>query len=601
MTSKEIRRKYIQFFCNKGHVEIAPSPLVLENDSTTLFTSAGMQPLIPYLKGKPHSRGKRLVNSQPSIRLQDIEEVGDNRHTTFFEMLGNWSLGDYFKREQLPWCWEFLTKKLAIPSARLAVSVSGGGYGILKDEESTNLWKKIGVPENRIYSYPIGEENWWSRSGSPDKMPEGEIGGPDSEVFYEFDTPHDIKYGKLCHPNCGCGRFLEIGNSVFIQYIKDKNGLLSELPQKNVDFGGGLERITAAVCDNSDIFQIDIFRPIIKAIETETSTRYGVSKEKDRSFRIIADHIRASCAILAEGVVPSNKLQGYVARRLIRKAMFHLRLLGSGVSGGALAHIGESLKENYPSVLERWEEIEKNISGEGVRFGEALDRGLAKLKKAVDGGMKVDGKFAFNLYQTEGFPLELTVEILKKNGQDVSESEIGVFEKEFGRHKNLSRSAAVGMFKGGLGGPSEIITKFHTATHLLHASLRVILGEHVLQKGSNITSERLRFDFSHQQKLTDEQIKKVELLVNEQIKKDLPVSYEEKDLQDARKEGALAFFGEKYREKVKVYTIGDPGGKWFSKEVCGGPHVSKTGEIGYVRIKKQEKIGAGIIRLYVSG
>ena len=600
MSTDEIRKKYLDFFKKKNHVEITPSPLVIDSDPTTLFTSSGMQQLVPYLKGEKHPQGSRLVDSQPSLRLQDIEEVGDNRHTTFFEMLGNWSLGDYFKKEQLPWVWEFFTKELGLDPERLHVSVFEGNDEVPKDTESEEIWKSLGLPESHIHFYGA-DKNWWSRAGAPDKMPVGEIGGPDSEIFYEFEeVNHDPNFGKFCHPNCDCGHFLEIGNSVFMQYQKDKNGKLTELPQKNVDFGGGLERIAAAVIGSSDVFKIDMFFGIIKSLEEETGINYGSDSEKDRSFRVIADHLRASCNLLAEGVVPGNKLHGYILRRLIRRAVFHFHLLGSGISGASVAHIAEDLRKFYPNVDKNWQFVEENLSAEATRFELALKRGLARLTSAVAKGEEINGRFAFDLYQTEGFPLDLTIEILKQNGMKFTAEEKNAFESEFERHKDLSRTSSAGMFKGGLAEAGETTTKLHTATHLLHAALRQVLGEHVGQKGSHITSERLRFDFSHPRKLTDEEIKKVEDLINLKIKEDLLVSFSEMPLKEAIALGAMHFFAEKYGQKVKVYTIGDPEGVWFSKEVCGGPHVNHTGLIGSVNIIKQEKIGSGIIRIYAS-
>ena len=600
MSTDEIRERYLDFFKKRGHVEITPSPLVIDSDPTTLFASSGMQPLIPYLKGEKHSQGSRLVDSQPSLRLQDIEEVGDNRHTTFFEMLGNWSLGDYFKKEQLPWIWEFYTKELGLDSKRLHVTIFEGNDEVPKDTESFETWKSIGVSENHIHFYGA-DKNWWSRAGAPDKMPAGEIGGPDSEMFYEFEeVEHDPKFGSFCHPNCDCGKFLEIGNSVFMQYQKTEDGKLIELPQKNVDFGGGLERVAAAVIDSPDVFKIDMFSGIIKKLEEEIGIDYGADVGKDRSFRVIADHLRASCNLLAEGVVPGNKLHGYVLRRLIRRTMFHFHLLGSGISGGEVAHVAEDLRKFYPNVDKNWQFIEENLSAEATRFELALNRGLARLTSAVARSEKINGQFAFDLYQTEGFPLELTIEILKQNGMSFTPLEKNAFESEFEKHKDLSRTSSAGMFKGGLAEASEITTKLHTATHLLHAALRQVLGEHVGQKGSHITSERLRFDFSHPQKLTDDEVKKVEDLINLKIKEDLPVSFTEMPLTEAISLGAMHFFAEKYGEKVKVYTIGDSKGIWFSKEVCGGPHLTHTGPLGSVRIIKQEKIGSGIIRLYAS-
>lgn len=606
MTTSDIRKKYLDFFESRGHKEISPSPLVIESDPTTLFTSAGMQQLVPYLKGELHPLGVRLVDIQPSIRMQDLDEVADNRHFSFFEMLGNWSLGDYFKKEQLSWVWEFFTKEAGLDPERLHVSVFEGNKDVPKDIESFEIWKKIGLPESHIHFYGA-EKNWWSRAGAPDKMPAGEIGGPDSEVFYEFsEIPHDPKYGKFCHPNCDCGKFLEIGNSVFMQYQKTEDGKLIELPQKNVDFGGGLERVASAVMNDPDVFHIDLFADVIAKTEKETATLYNSDPVKDKSFRIIADHLRSSVNLLAEGVVPGNKLHGYALRRLIRRAMFHFHLLGSGISGSALAYIASSYRRFYPNVNKNWPIIEENLTAEANRFEAALKRGLAKLTRAVSAGEEINGEFAFNLYQTEGFPLELTMEILDRNGMIFSSDEKNAFESEFEKHREASRSASAGMFKGGLAEASEITTKLHTATHMLQAALRQVLGEHVGQKGSHITSERLRFDFSNPKKLTDEEIRKVEDIVNEKIREDLPVSFTTMSLEDAVSSGALHFFAEKYGNEVKVYTIGpksDPETSSeppFSREVCGGPHVSHTGEIGGVKIIKQEKIGAGVIRIYAT-
>lgn len=569
MTSNEVREKYLKFFMSapRMHREIAPAPLVLEGDPTTLFTSAGMQPLIPYLKGESHPKGKRLVDCQPSLRTVDIDEVGDNRHLTCLKMLGNWSLGDYFKKEQMPWIFEFFTKELGLSKEKLWASVFEGTKDVPKDTETFEIWKSLGIPESRIFFYGT-DKNWWSRSGSPDEMPEGEIGGPDSEIFFEFDSvKHDKSFGPHCHPNCDCGRFLEIGNSVFIEYEKQADGSLKELPQKNVDFGGGLERITMAVNNLQDIFQIDIFEPIIKRIEKAVGKKYENNK---KAFRIVADHIRASEALANEGIIPSNKLQGYILRRLIRRATLQVRNLKKGFSDKDF-----SLISNNPLILD---EVKK--------FKDSLTRGLRELEKTE----KVSGKVAFDLYQSYGFPLEITLDVLSQRGETLNKKE---FEKEFEKHKELSRTASAGMFKGGLADNSKEVTKLHTATHLLHASLRKILGESVSQKGSNITSERLRFDFSYPRKLTDEELTQVEDLINLQIEKNLPVTYEVMSLDEAIKFGALHFFAEKYGKEVKVYKIDD-----FSIEVCGGPHINHTGEIGHVKINKQEKVGAGILRIY---
>lgn len=577
MKLSEVRQKYLDFFTSgdRAHKLISAAPLVLENDPTTLFTSSGMQPLVPYLMGEPHPEGRRLVNSQPSIRLQDIDEVGDNRHTTFFEMLGNWSLGEYFKQEQLPWIWEFLTSSdwLNLPNEKLWVSVFEGNDRVPQDNESVEIWKSLGVPEERIFYYSA-EKNWWSRSGTPEQMPEGEIGGPDSEVFFEFtDIEHDPKFGEKCHPNCDCGRFMEIGNSVFIQYKKTGNGL-EELQQKNVDFGGGLERLTAATINNPDIFKIDVFADLIAKIETLTSRQY--EGENMRSMRIIADHLRAANALAENGVEPANKQQGYVMRRLIRRAVVKLKGL-----------MGEIHSTDFSSLTNV-----KIILDEIDKFKKTLDKGLREAEKIT----AIDGQKAFNLYQTYGFPLELTIEIFEEKGQKIDRDQ---FQKAFEEHKEKSRTASAGTFKGGLADHSQETTSLHTATHLLHAALRNVLGEHVGQKGSNITVERLRFDFTHPQPLTSEEIIKVQDLVNEQIDKDLPVTMQTMSLRQARDQGALAFFGDKYDEKVNVYIIGDPEGEWFSKEVCGGPHVEHLSDLGgHVKITKEQSIAQNVRRVY---
>lgn len=601
MNTYEVRDKYLNFFNTgvRGHKKISSSSLVPEDDPTTLFTSSGMQPLVPYLMGEVHPEGKRLVNSQPSIRVQDIEEVGDNRHTTFFEMLGNWSLGDYFKEEQLNWFFEFLTKEIGLPKERLSVSVFEGNGSVERDDESGKIWEKIGIPKSKIYYYGV-KDNWWSRSGPPDLMPTGEIGGPDSEVFFEFpNIKHDSKFGKECGPSCDCGRFLEIGNSVFIQYIKEKNGALNELPNKNVDFGGGLERLTAAVNDDADIFKIDAFSGFISDLEKATGIDYGSNKKADRSIRIVADHTRAATMLLREGVVPSNKQQGYVLRRLIRRAVFHFKILHPEQFGKFTGEAIDRFENTYSNF--DWSnklEIQRLFSEESNKFEKALERGTKKLNNAIIKNTKIDGNFVFDLYQSEGFPLDLTIEILEKEGRSLTDFEKKSFEIEFEKHRNASRTASSGMFKGGLADKSIDTVKLHTATHLLNWALGVVLGNHVVQKGSNITSDRLRFDFSHDTKLTDEELLEVEKLINEKIDKSLPVGFEMMDKEDALKTGAVHTFGEKYGEKVKVYYIGDNIKDAFSKEFCGGPHVENTKEIGNVKISKQKKVGTGLIRLY---
>ncbi|MFZ3301158.1 MAG: alanine--tRNA ligase-related protein [Microgenomates group bacterium] len=567
ITSDQVREKYLKFFEKRGHVIIPPAPLVLEKDTTTLFNSSGMQPLVSYLMGQKHELGKRLVDFQPAVRTGDIDEVGDNRHLTYFEMLGNWSLGDYFKEEQLPWIWEFLTEELGLSKEKLFVSIFEGTSDVPEDTTAFNIWKKLGVSEDHIFEYGV-KKNWWSRSGTPDQMPAGEIGGPDSEIFFDFGENlklHENSEFKneKCHPNCDCGRFLEIGNSVFIQYVKNTDGTLSELPQKNVDFGGGLERITAALNNDPDVFKTDIYWPTIEKLEKITGKQYDDQK---KNFRIIADHLRASEALIKDGVVPSNKMHGYVLRRLIRRVATKTDSV-------------EKLTNN------------KIILEEISKFKVSLDKGLKEIKKIE----KITGKIAFDLYQSYGFPLELTVELFEEKGQKVDLEE---FKKEFEKHKDASRSTSKGMFRGGLEDHSEETTKLHTATHMLHAALRKVLGDGVSQKGSHITAERLRFDFSYSEKLTEDQIEKVIGLINENIDADLPVSFVETTPDEAIKRGALHFFAEKYGEKVKMYTIGDEN-NYFSREICGGPHVTSTRVLGRARMIKQEKIGSGIIRIYV--
>lgn len=616
MTTSQIRNAFLEYYRQKGHNIITPSSIIPENDPTTLFTSSGMQPLVPYLLGEKHPQGKRLVNSQRSFRSQDIDEVGDSRHTTFFEMLGNWSLGDYFKKEQLNWFFDFLVKSLFLDPTKLYVTVFKGDKFIPKDSESEFIWKEIflqetqnfhnigineitvnNMPElgiknsDRIFYYGV-ENNWWSRSGPPGMMPVGEPGGPDSEVFYDFGVPHNDKFGKFCHPNCSCGRFLEIGNSVFMQYQKVKDGF-KDLPNKNVDFGGGLERLTAAVSDHIDVFQIDIFKPLIAVLEKESDKNYREYNNK-KAMQIIADHIRASVFMIADGVLPSNKYQGYMLRRLIRRSLVYGRELGITPNQGLFRNLVDPLIEGYEGfytfLRAKKDEIIAILTDESEKFGKTLDKGIKELEKIKT----IDGKSAFWIYETYGFPWELTVEQASKKGQTIEKSD---FEKEFKKHQELSRKTSQGIFKGGLADSSEKTKKLHTATHLLNAALIKILGNHVIQKGSHITAERLRFDFTNNSPLTDEVLKKIENLVNEQIKKNLKVIMKVEPLEKAVKEGAIANFINRYDKEVKVYTIGNDK-EWFSKEVCGGPHVDFTSKLGLFRIKKEEGVASGIRRIY---
>lgn len=613
MTSREIRQKYLEFFKSKGHVEIEPAKLVLENDQTTLFTSSGMQPLVPYLLGEKHTAGVRLVNSQPSFRSEDIDEIGDNRHTTFFEMLGNWSLGDYFKKDEILWLYEFLFKELGLNKDRIYITVFEGNGSVPKDEESFEIWKSLGIKEDHIYFYGA-KKNWWSRSGPPENMPVGEIGGPDTEVFYEYkQIEHDKRFGEKCHPNCDCGRFVEICNAVFIQYKKTGDGEFEMLPQRNVDFGGGLERILAATNDEQDVFNTDLYSPIVKVIEKYSGKNYSEA-DSQGNMRIIADHLKAATFLIVSGVVPSNKMQGYVLRRLIRRVAVKMHELRGAPKKGEIptdafeSACADSVLLIYDGLFgvdERRdrEKVVRVIVEEMEKFGKSLENGLKEVKRIGH----IDGKKAFDLYQTFGFPLELTMELVKQKGQSLDRKE---FESEFKKHQELSRSASGGKFAGGLAGHSEIEIKYHTATHLLHQALRDILGEEVFQKGSNITPERLRFDFSFDRKMTEEEIKEAENLVNEKIKEDLKVDRQYMTFDEAKALNAIGLFDDKYdKSNVSIYSIGPnyvlnseskdqrKRGGYYSLEFCGGPHVAHTGVIGSIKITKEEAVSAGVRRI----
>ncbi len=590
LTHVELRKKFAAFWEKNSHKEIPPIPLVPQNDPTTLFTGSGMQQLVPYLLGEPHPLGKRVYNIQPCFRSQDIEEVGDNRHTTFFEMMGNWSLGDYFKKEQLEWFWNFLTNEIGLPKEKLYVTVFAGDKknNLPADGESIEIWKKLGIPENKIFKYGP-EKNWWSRAGIPDNMPPGEPGGPDSEVFYEFtQIPHNSKFGKTCHPNCDCGRFMEIGNSVFMQYKKTDKGF-EELPKKNVDFGGGLERILAALNNDPDVFKTDIYTPIIKAAEKASQKQYQKKPDKEK-MRVIADHLKAAVLLIKAGVFPANKERGYFLRRLLRRiSVKMLKLKGETVNASDLTPSLSAVIDIYNNIyLEKsdYEKIKPIIEEEINRFNKTLNNGLKILEKIE----KPSGKQVFDLYQSYGFPKELTEELLKEKGLDFDKRE---FDAEFEKHKNLSRTSSAGMFKGGLADHSDQTIRFHTATHLLHQALFDILGDSIKQEGSHITGERLRFDFSSPVKPTYEKIKQAELIINKKVKESIPVVFKIIPRDEAYKIGARSFFREKYPDMVKVYFVGD-----YSKEFCGGPHVKNTSEIGQVKIFKFEKIGSNLYRVY---
>jgi alanyl-tRNA synthetase len=615
MQSKEIRKKYLDFFKSKKHSVITSSSIIPEDDSSTLFISSGMQPLIPYLMGEKHPSGVRIANSQKSFRTEDIDEVGDNRHTTFFEMLGNWSLGDYFKREQLPWIYEFLIEVLGLDVKRLYATVFRGSeeIGVPRDIDSVIFLKEVflkygviasdidfseknGMKDGRIFYYPA-KKNWWSRSGAPDKMPVGEIGGPDSEIFYDIGDDfkkheNSIFKDSPCHVNCDCGRFIEIGNSVFIEYKRTEAGF-DKLQQHDVDFGGGLERITM-VCQGLDnIFETDLFINVIKKIKELSGRKY---REHFRAFEVIADHMRAVTFIMGDnkGIAPSNVGQGYVVRRLIRRVVRYGKKLG--IVEPAWTHniaeiIIKEYSEAYPELGNNADFILNQLKKEEEKFTHTLEKGLKEFEKLGTKNL-INGIDAFNLYQSYGFPIEMTQELANEKGLNV---DMNGFNQELAKHQELSRTASVGMFKGGLADAGIRTTILHTAAHLMLASLKKVLGDDIFQKGSNITAERLRYDFAYKEKLTDEQIKKVEDLVNDAIKKDLPVICIDMSLEEARQSGATGVFGSKYGEKVRVYTIGDD--DVFSKEICGGPHAKRTGELGHFRVLKEESSSAGVRRI----
>ncbi|MFH1620970.1 MAG: alanine--tRNA ligase [Patescibacteria group bacterium] len=615
MTATELRNKYFDFFKEKGHVIIPSSSLLPENDPTTLFTGSGMQQMICYLLGAKHPMGTRIADSQKCFRAQDIEEVGDNRHTTMFEMLGNWSFGDYFKKEQIAWMFEFLTKRVGLDPKNLHVSVYRGNeaIGIPRDSESAELWKqqfaqagidavdvdfsdRAGMKGGRIFYYDE-TKNWWSRSGIPSKMPVGEPGGPDSEMFWDFGAQRKLHEkspwsSNPCHVNCDCGRFLEIGNNVFMEYVKTETGF-ELLKQKNVDFGGGLERIAAALSDDPDIFRTAGFARVIHSIEEKCTRRYGESDEVMRSFRIIADHVRAAVFLIGDqsGVTPSNIGQGYVVRRLLRRAVREGRRVGMDTL--FLADIAQEVInqfcDNYTELEINRQKILSEISKEEEKFAKTLEKGIKVLEKILQKDTTISGEQAFALFSSYGFPLELTEELVKEKGIKIDRE---AFEQEFKKHQELSRTASAGMFKGGLADSSVETTRLHTATHLLHRALKEVLGDHIAQKGSNITGERLRFDFTHPQKLTEEQIKRVEQIVNDVINRDLVITKSEMTPAQAKQSGAIGLFDQKYGDIVNVYSIGD-----FSKEICGGPHVSHTGELGRFNILKEEAVAAGVRRI----
>ena len=624
MNAQEIRNAYLKFYEERSHAVIKRAPLVLHDDPTTLFTGSGMQPMIPYLLGEPHPEGKRIVDSQTCLRAQDIEDIGDNRHTTFFEMIGNWSMGDYFKQQQIEWMWEFLTEVVQLDPSKLYVTCFIGApeYGIPKDTEAAEVWKRLfadkglssgeaeigseedgyarGTKEGERIFYYDGSKNWWSRNGAPETTPVGDPCGPDSEMFYDFGTAHNPEYGEHCHPNCDCGRFMEIGNNVFMAYRKVAEGKFEELEQKNIDHGSGLERIAAARLNDPDVFKISLMWPIIEKLESLSGKKY---ESHTNAMRVIADHLRAATFLAVDGCVPSNKEQGYVMRRLIRRALVKAFDLGieQNFLEAIVPVIADLYHDDFPEVAEKRDEVIAVLVKEEKAFRQTIRKGLKQFEKFAEGGLT--GEELFTLYDTYGFPVELSTEEAFKQDIRLSETWREEFNAKMAEQRQRSQTAAKGAFKGGLGGQDLIHKKYHTATHLMYQALRDVLGDHVIQHGSNITEERLRFDFSHPEKMTPEQISRVEDIVNEQIEKDLNVSFAEYPTDVAREEmGALGAFGDRYGETVKVYKmIADGEDKPFSFEICGGPHVDHTAQLAeggkQFKITKEESSSAGIRRI----
>ena len=584
MKASELRSKYINFFKSRNHNQIGTSSLIPENDPSVLFTTAGMHPLVPYLLGEKHPEGKRLTDVQKCLRTGDIDEVGDDSHLTFFEMLGNWSLGDYFKEESATMSYEFLTKELGIPKEKISVTCFEGDDKVPRDEETARIWEKLGIDRDRIYFYGRGE-NWWGPAGQTGPC------GPDTEIFY--DTGKE-KCGPECGPACSCGKYLEIWNNVFMAYNKDKQGDYSELEQKNVDTGLGFERVLTIMNGKKSVYDTELFENIIGKIEEISGKKYDETIEKD--FRIIADHLRASTFVLGDdkAVTPSNMDQGYILRRLIRRASRELRKIG--VEGSRMTDISKVIidqyKDVYPELGRNEEFILTELDKEEQVFNKTLDKGLKAAEKIFEmiGEEKVlSGGLAFKLYDTFGFPIELTQELAEEKGKKV---DIYGFEEKFKEHQEKSRQGAAQKFKGGLADHSEQTAKLHTTTHLLNEALRRVLGDSVFQKGSNINPERLRFDFSFDRKMTNEELEEATRIVNEAIKAELPVVCEEMTFEEAKASGAIGVFEDKYDKLVKVYSIGD-----FSKEICGGPHANNTSELGVFKILKEQSSSAGVRRI----
>lgn len=665
MNTQQIRQAYLDFFEKREHKVIKRAPLVLTDDPTTLFTGSGMQPMIPFLLGKAHPDGRRIVDSQTCLRAQDIDDVGDNRHTTFFEMLGNWSMGDYFKEQQIRWMWEFLSEVVELDMSRVYVTCYIGDerYSIPKDVEAAEIWAELfakkklsngiadigseeagyarGINEGERIFYYDGSKNWWSRNGSPETTPIGDPCGPDSEMFYDFGTPHSPEFGENCHPNCDCGRFMEIGNNVFMAYRKVADGVFEELEQKNIDHGSGLERIAAAKLNDPDVYKISLMWPIIEKLQVISGKSYESHTE---SMRVIADHLRASTFLAVDGCVPSNKQQGYVMRRLIRRAM--VKAFDLGVEQNFLQEIvpviADLYADDFPEVKENREQIIAVLVKEEKAFRTTLQKGRLMMLKIAKGKVKgrerytltaegkitrnailrnhtpenrgmidewrprsdddmvIDGSDLFLLYDAMGFPYEVAVEFAILKGIHIAEDSKRTFEQEMFKQRDRSRTATKGEFKGGLAGHDLIHKKYHTATHLLQSALRRIFGNELRQHGSNITDEKFRFDFNLDHKMTPEEIQQAEELVNSWIGEDLPVSFKLYPTEEALVMGAIGPFGERYGEEVKVYQMGS-GDNIVSLEICGGPHVDSTGQLAEggkkFKITKEESSSAGIRRI----
>lgn len=621
MNAQQIRNAYLEFFKDRGHHVVARAPLVLHDDPTTLFTGSGMQPMIPYLLGEAHPHGTRITDSQTCLRAQDIEDIGDNRHTTFFEMLGNWSMGDYFKKQQIEWMFEFLSQVVQLDMSRVFVTcyIGDDTYSIPKDTEAAAVWADLyaqaglsngqvdigsetdgyarGMRAGERIFYYDGSKNWWSRNGAPESTPVGDPCGPDSEMFYDFGTEHNLEYGEHCHPNCDCGRFMEIGNNVFMAYRKVAEGVFEPLEKPNIDHGSGLERIAAAKLGDPDVFKISVLWPIIEQLQTLSGKSY---EQHTNAMRVIADHLRAATFLAVDGCVPSNKEQGYVMRRLVRRAIRFAFELGieQNFLEGIVPVIADLYATDFPEVSEQRDEVIAVLVKEEKVFRQTLRKGLKELTKMAN--PTLTGVDIFKLYDTYGFPVELSTEEAFAQGIDLSDDWRNEFDTHMAEQRQRSQTAAKGVFKGGLGGQTDQHKKYHTATHLMYQSLRTVLGDHVVQHGSNITEERLRFDFSHPEKLTPEQIAQVETMVNEQIGHDLPVFFKEYPTKQALDMGALGAFGDRYGDVVKIYQMGE-GDARFSFEICGGPHVDHTGQLAEggkrFKITKQEASSAGIRRI----